>query len=65
MPGLADWRGMYRMEHVQLFDEGYRVGSRCAPDLGEPYIPLPVDGRSKEALDALGEAGWEQAYRRL
>jgi len=65
MPGLADWRAMYRMEYVQLFDEGYPVGSRCTPDLGEPYIPLPVNQRGKAALDALGEAGWEQAYRRL
>ena len=65
MPGLADWRAMYRMEYVQLFEEGYPVGSRPTPDLHEPYIPLPVDGRSGEALDALGEAGWEQAYRSL
>ena len=63
MPGYANWKELFALEYLQLFEEGYPVGNSIEPDYSASYLPKPV--RDADSLEALGEADWEAAYRCL
>ena len=33
MPGYANWKDLYTLEYLQLYEEGYPVGDSNEPDL--------------------------------
>lgn len=63
MPGYANWKDLFALEYLQLYEEGYAVGESPAPDYAASYLPAAV----REATDRarLTEADWEDAYKRL
>ena len=63
MPGYANWKDLFALEYLQLYEEGYPVGDTIAPDFSAAYLPDAL----REARDhsALTEADWEEAYRCL
>ena len=63
MPGFANWKDIFAMEYLQLYEEGYPVGDAIEPDYAASYLPAAV----REASDrsALTEADWEEAYHAL
>ena len=63
MPGYANWKDLYALEYLQLYEEGYRVGDSIAPDHTASYLPPSV--REAADLSRLTEADWEDAYKRL
>jgi ADP-ribosylglycohydrolase len=65
MPGLANWRKLYELEYLQLYEEGYPVGTGPKPDMRAPYLPYPPETRDTLSAGDLSEADWEQAYWNL
>lgn len=63
MPGYANWQELYKLEYLQLYEEGYPVGAGIEPDLSAAYLPTHI--RDTRDEDNLSEADWEQAYRHL
>ncbi|MDE2952115.1 MAG: ADP-ribosylglycohydrolase family protein [Chloroflexota bacterium] len=63
MPGYANWKDLYALEYLQLYEEGYPVGDSIAPDHSAAYLPVAV--REATDLSRLTEADWEDAYKRL
>lgn len=63
MPGYANWKDLYALEYLQLFEEGYPVGDSISPDHTAMYLPPSV--REATDLSRLTEADWEDAYKRL
>ena len=63
MPGYANWQELFKLEYLQLFEEGYPVGDGIEPDLDASYLPEKI--RSSANADGLSEADWEQAYWNL
>ena len=60
MPGYANWKELFALEYLQLYEEGYRVGDSIAPDYSAAYLPASL--RNATDRDALNEADWEAAY---
>lgn len=60
MPGYANWKELFALEYLQLYEEGYAVGESRAPDYAAAYLPAIV--RNADDSDALSEADWEAAY---
>lgn len=63
MPGYANWKDLYALEYLQLYEEGYPVGDSIAPDYSAPYLPAAL--REAADLSRLKEADWAEAYQRL
>ena len=63
MPGYANWKELFALEYLQLYEEGYPVGDSIAPDLSAAYLPPSV--REAAEPSRLTEADWEAAYKRL
>ena len=63
MPGYANWKDLFALEYLQLFEEGYPVGDSIAPDYSASYLPDAL--RDSADLTSLTEADWEEAYKRL
>jgi ADP-ribosylglycohydrolase len=63
MPGYANWENLYKLEYLQLYEEGYPVGDSQEPDYSASYLPSQV--RHSDDLTALSEADWEAAYHSL
>lgn len=63
MPGYANWNDLFKLEYLQLYEEGYPVGDTIEPDYGAAYLPPAV--REAGDASALTEADWEEAYRSL
>ena len=63
MPGYANWQELYKLEYLQLFEEGYPVGDGIEPDFAAAYLPPEL--REGAAAGSLDEAGWEEAYAHL
>jgi len=53
MPGLADWRAMYRMEYVQLFEEEI-CGALTAFEPQLVLISAGFDGHYLDPIAGLG-----------
>ncbi len=60
MPGFANWKQLFALEYLQLYEEGYRVGGSPAPDYSVAYLPEKL--RDASDRDALSESDWEAAY---
>ena len=39
MPGYANWKDLFSLEYLQLYEEGYAVGSGIEPDFSAAYLP--------------------------
>ncbi|MCY4021233.1 MAG: ADP-ribosylglycohydrolase family protein [Chloroflexi bacterium] len=63
MPGYANWKDLYALEYLQLYEEGYPVGDSIAPDHSASYLPTSV--REAADLSRLTEADWADAYKCL
>ncbi|MCY3833432.1 MAG: ADP-ribosylglycohydrolase family protein [Chloroflexi bacterium] len=63
MPGMANWKDLYAMEYLQLFEEGFPVGDTIEPDFSAAYLPHTV--RDSSDRSTLTEADWEAAYHAL
>ena len=63
MPGYANWKDLFALEYLQLYEEGYPVGDGIEPDYTASYLPEAV--RGAEDLTSLTEAVWEEAYQAL
>ncbi len=63
MPGYANWKDLFALEYLQLYEEGYPVGDSIEPDHSASYLPSSV--REATDLSRLTEADWEDAYKRL
>ena len=63
MPGYANWKDLFALEYLQLYEEGYAVGAGIEPDLQAAYLPESV--RAASDPEALTESDWEEAYQRL
>ena len=63
MPGYANWKDLYALEYLQLYEEGYPVGDSIEPELTAAYLPQTVRAAADPA--SLTEADWEAAYKRL
>ena len=63
MPGYANWKDLFALEYLQLFEEGYPVGDSIEPDYSASYLPDAL--RDSADLTSLTEADWEEAYKRL
>jgi len=63
VPGIAGWKDLYQLEHVQLHEEGYDV---CGcPRPGNGADDLAVEDATEGTTGRLTETEWEQAYRSL
>ncbi len=60
MPGYANWKELFALEYLQLYEEGYSVGDSIEPDYSASYLPATL--RNATDRDALEEADWEDAY---
>ena len=54
MPGYANWQELYKLEYLQLYEEGYPVGDGIEPDLAAGYLPDAV--RNNAGVDNLSES---------
>ncbi len=63
MPGFANWKDIFAMEYLQLYEEGYPVGDSAEPDFEAAYLPAAL--RQAADRSALTEADWEEAYGAL
>ena len=63
MPGFANWKDLFTLEYLQLYEEGYPVGNAPQPNYSADYLPQTL--RHAEDIATLTEADWEQAYRCL
>lgn len=63
MPGYANWKDLFALEYLQLYEEGFAVGSGIEPDFSAAYLPAAV--READDRETLTEADWEAAYKRL
>ena len=63
MPGYANWKDLFALEYLQLYEEGYPVGDSTEPDFSASYLPDAV----REASDpsSLTESDWADAYKCL
>lgn len=63
MPGYANWKDLFALEYLQLYEEGYAVGDAIQPSYSADYLP----GRWRGSADvsAFTEADWEEAYHCL
>lgn len=64
MPGYANWKELFALEYLQLYEEGYAVGDSTEPDLSAAYLP-PTVRAAADAPERLTEADWQAAYQRL
>jgi hypothetical protein len=39
MPGNANWKTLYHLEHAQLYEEGYPVGNPYKPEWHSLHYP--------------------------
>lgn len=60
MPGYANWKELFALEYLQLYEEGYSVGDSSKPDYAAAYLPAKL--RHAADREALSEADWEEAY---
>ena len=63
MPGYANWKDLFALEYLQLYEEGYPVGATTEPDFAASYLPDRVHSASDRSV--LTEADWEEAYHCL
>jgi len=63
MPGMASWEGLYKLEYLALYEEGYPVGEKPKADMHGVYIPFPGDSDGKASVHTAEE--WEKVYREL
>ena len=63
MPGFANWKDLFTLEYLQLYEEGYAVGESREVDYSAAYLPAEV--RDSADRSTLTEADWEAAYRGL
>ena len=63
MPGYANWKDLFALEYLQLYEEGYAVGPSPEIDYAADYLPENVRGATDRS--SLTEADWEDAYRCL
>ena len=63
MPGFANWKDIFAMEYLQLYEEGFPVGASPEPDFEAAYLPEAV--RQAADRSTLTEADWEEAYQAL
>ncbi|MCY3781222.1 MAG: ADP-ribosylglycohydrolase family protein [Chloroflexi bacterium] len=60
MPGYANWKDLFALEYLQLYEEGYPVGASTEPNFAAEYLPERL--RTAADTSTLSEAEWEQAY---
>jgi hypothetical protein len=65
MPGYADWKTLYALEHQTLYEEGYPLEKNPKPAQEDPNLPFPESERKAIKTDSIHEAQWEQAYLNL
>ena len=63
MPGYANWKDLFALEYLQLYEEGYHVGDSIQPDFSADYLPEHI--RNVPDLSGLTETDWEAAYHCL
>ncbi len=63
MPGYANWKDLFALEYLQLYEEGYPVGDAIQPSYSADYLPERL--RRSADVSAFIEADWEEAYHCL
>ncbi len=61
MPGYANWKDLFALEYLQLYEEGFPVGDTIQPNYSAAAY-LPERLRTATDTTTLTEADWEEAY---
>lgn len=60
MPGYANWKDLFALEYLQLYEEGFAVGDTIQPNFSATYLSERL--RNASDLSILTEGDWEEAY---